>query len=330
MVSVMGAGLDRIHRKIKSFNKKYYLNIFVRGIILSLAILFSYFLLAAVLEHNLWLSPMSRLSIVIIFIGVAAFCIFRFLKEPLQWWLVNRGLNEEQSAKIIGHYLPHAKDGLLNLIQLAASGKNSALAYASIDQRSKEFDPVPFEDFIKLNENKRYLKYLFVPVLLILAILVFNKSILTQSAERIVHFNRQYSPKAPFTFSVSNSLKGFYNENYVLDVQLLGQALPQDLYLVTGNQRLKFDRGNSANSFSYTFENLQNEFDFQLEAAGFFSDVFHMNGISRPELSGFNVDLQFPKYIERKNERLLNAGNLEIPEGTEVHWNISTENANQA
>ena len=47
----MGAGLDRIHKKIKAFNKKYYLNIFVRGLILSLSILFSYFLLAAVLEH---------------------------------------------------------------------------------------------------------------------------------------------------------------------------------------------------------------------------------------------------------------------------------------
>jgi hypothetical protein len=55
--------------------------------------------------------------------GVALFCLFKFLKEPLQWWLINRGLNEEQSAKVIGNYLPNVKDGLLNLIQLAASGK---------------------------------------------------------------------------------------------------------------------------------------------------------------------------------------------------------------
>ncbi|MFI5132649.1 MAG: hypothetical protein ACHQFX_21780, partial [Chitinophagales bacterium] len=146
----MGAGLDRIHKKIRAFNKKYYLNIFVRGLILSLSILFSYFLLAAVLEHNLWLGPAARLIIFITFFGVALFCIFKFLKEPLQWWLINRGLNEEQSARVIGNYLPNVKDGLVNLIQLAASGKNSALTYASIDQRSKEFDPLPFDDFINL------------------------------------------------------------------------------------------------------------------------------------------------------------------------------------
>ena len=325
----MGAGLDRIHKKIKAFNKKYYLNIFVRGFILSLSILFSYFLLAAVLEHTMWLGPAARLIIFITFFGVALFCLFKFLKEPLQWWLINRGLNEEQSAKVIGNYLPNVKDGLLNLIQLAASGKNSALTYASIDQRSKEFDPVPFDDFINLNENKKYVKYLLVPLIIIIAILFVNRSILTQSTDRIVHFTRSYSPKAPFEFSVSNSLTGFYNENYTLQVQLVGDALPEDLYLINGNQRIKFDK-TEASTFSYTFENLQNEFDFQLEAAGFFSDVYHLSVISRPELSGFNVDLLFPRYIGRRSESLLNAGNLEIPEGTVVSWKLATENATRA
>ena len=326
----MGAGLDRIHTKIKAFNKKYYLNIFVRGVILSLSILISYFLLAALLEHNLWLGPLARLFILIAFFATALFCILKFLKEPLQWWLVNRGLSEEQSAKVIGSYVPGVKDGLLNLIQLAASGKNSALTYASIDQRSKEFDPVPFDNFIDLNENKKYVKYLAVPLLIILAILLFNRSILTQSADRIVHFTRKYSPKAPFTFSVPKSLTGFYNEDFTVEVTLTGDALPRDLYLINGNQRLKFDHTPKANVFAYTFENLQSEFDFQLEAAGFFSDTYHMSIVIRPELSGFNIDLQFPAYIGRKNERLLNAGNLEIPEGTVVNWRLSTQNAERA
>jgi hypothetical protein len=326
----MGAGLDRIHQKIKAFNKKYYLNIFVRGVILSLSILISYFLLATVLEHNLWLGPIARLSIFIAFFGIAIFCILKFLKEPLQWWLVNRGLSEEQSAKVIGSYLPGVKDGLLNLIQLAASGKNSDLTYASIDQRSNEFDPVPFDNFINLHENKKYVKYLAVPLIIIFAILLFNRSILIQSTDRIVHFTRKYSPKAPFTFSIPKSLTGFYNEDFTVEVTLSGDALPRDLYLINGNQRLKFDHTPQANIFSFTFENLQSEFDFQLEAAGFFSDTYHMTIVNRPELSGFNIDLQFPKYIGRKNERLLNAGNLEIPEGTVVNWRLATQNAERA
>jgi hypothetical protein len=325
----MGAGLDRIQKKIKSFKKKYYLNIFVRGAILSLSILFSYFLLATVLEYNLWLGPIVRLSIFLLFIGVAIFCIYKFLKEPLKWWLVNRGLSEEQSAKIIGNYIPTVKDGLLNLLQLSASGKDSALTYASIDQRSKEFEPVSFDGFINLHENKKYIKYLLIPFAIIIGILIINESIITQSTHRIIHFNRKYSPKAPFAFSITNNLTGFYNESYTLQVELNGDALPSDVYFTSQDQRLKLDK-TSSNSFSYTFENLQNEFDFQLEAAGFFSDVFHMSIANRPALSSFNVDLIFPRYIQRKNERLQNAGNLEIPEGTVVNWKLSTENADKA
>ncbi len=325
----MAAGIDRIQKKIKAFKKKYYLNIFVRGAILSLSILFSYFLLATVLEYNLWLGPWARLLIFATFLGIAIFCVIKFLKDPLQWWFANRGLSEEQSAKVIGNSLPNVKDGLLNLIQLGTSGNSSALTYASIDQRSKEFEPVAFDSFINLNENKKYIKYLLVPVIIIVSILIINESIITQSADRIVHFSRQYSPKAPFTFNIANSLTGFYNETYTLQVTLAGKALPLDVYLINGNQRVKFDR-TADNSFSYTFENLQSEFDFQLEAAGFFSDVYHMSVVNRPELSGFNVDLQFPRYIQRKNETLLNAGNLEIPEGTLINWKLSTENANRA
>ncbi len=325
----MGTGLDRIHKKINSFKKKYYLNIFLRGAILSLSILFSYFLLATILEHNLWLGPWARLSIFIVFFAIAIFCILKFLKNPLQWWVSKRGLSEEQSAKVIGNYLPSVKDGLLNLIQLESSGNNSALTYASIDQKSKEFDPVAFDAFINLNENKRYLKYLLIPVVIILSILIINKSIITQSANRIVHFNQKFSPKAPFSYNILNALTGFYNEDYKLQVKLVGEALPADVYLINGNQRIKLEREN-ASSFSYTFENLQKEFDFQLEAAGFFSDGYHLSIVNRPELSGFNIDLNFPRYIQRKTETLLNAGNLEVPEGTVVNWKLSTEHADRA
>ena len=53
----MGQDVERIHQKIKSFKRKYYFDLSLRGLILSILILSSYFLVAAVIEHNLWLSP---------------------------------------------------------------------------------------------------------------------------------------------------------------------------------------------------------------------------------------------------------------------------------
>ncbi|HEY9047337.1 MAG TPA: hypothetical protein VIN08_15635 [Ohtaekwangia sp.] len=326
----MGTGVEQIHEKIRSFKRKYYLNIFVKGTILSLAILASYFLIATLIEYNLWLSPWARFLIFFTFIGVAFFCTYRFLKEPLGWWIARRGLNEEQSAKIIGKHVPSINDKLLNLIQLDASKSSSALTYASIEQKSKDFAPLQFDSFIDIGENKKHLKYLLIPFAAIFGIIFFNSSILTLSTQRIVNFTRQYSPQAPFEFLVDQkSLTAFYNEDLDVNIQLNGKAIPEDAYLVAGDQRLKLEAKTNG-EFVYHFEKIQQAFDFQIEAAGFFSEVFHVSLINRPELTQFTIDLEYPRYLQRSSERLVNSGNLEIPEGTQVHWNLSAANTGHA
>jgi hypothetical protein len=326
----MGEGIAGIHHKIKSFKRKYYLNIFIKGSILSLSILIGYFVLVSLLEHNLWMGQWTRLLIFLSFFGIAGFCLIRFLNQPLQWWLAHRGLNEQEAAKIIGKRIPTVKDRLLNLIQLSSSGGESALTFASVRQKTREFEPLTFDSVVDLSENRKYLKYLAIPVFIVLLILVINRNIITQSTSRIVHFNREYSPAAPFTFEVLNeSLVAFYNEDFSLKVKLDGSAVPENAYVISKNQRLKLT-ATGDNEFVYVFERLQQPLELQIEAAGFFSDPVKINLVSRPELLRFNVELEYPRYIQRRNEKLANAGNLEIPEGTLVRWKLNTLNAESA
>src|SRR3954468_7253693 len=99
----MSDGVGSIHEKIRSFQRKYYLNIFIRGTILTLSILIGYFVLASLLEHNLWMGQWLRLVIFLAFFGIAAICVYKFLSQPLQWWIAKRGLNDEEAAKLIGN-----------------------------------------------------------------------------------------------------------------------------------------------------------------------------------------------------------------------------------
>jgi hypothetical protein len=200
----MSDGVGNIHDKIRSFQKKYYLNIFIRGTILTLSVLIGYFVLASVLEHNLWLSPAARLLIFVAFFGVAGFCGFRFLNQPFKWWLAKRGLNDEEAARLIGKSMPGVNDRLVNLIQLSSSPGDSALQYASIQQKTQEFAPLNFETVVDIRENRKYLKFLIVPVAIVALILIFNQNILFKSTDRIVHFNREYTPEAPFKFVIEN------------------------------------------------------------------------------------------------------------------------------
>jgi hypothetical protein len=326
----MSDGVGSIHEKIRSFQKKYYLNIFIRGTILTLSILVGYFLLASLLEHNLWLGQWFRLLIFLTFLGVAGICVFKFLNEPFKWWLAKRGLNDEDAARIIGGSLPSVKDKLVNLIQLSSTGNASGLTYASIQQKTHEFEPLSFESVIDLKQNKRYLKYLVVPVSIVLIILLINQNILFQSTKRIVHFTTEYSPQAPFSFVIKNeTLTAFYNENFTIKLRLEGDAVPSSAYLISKNQRFKLE-ASADGQLEYTIERIQQPLQFQIEAAGFFSEPYTIDVVNRPEVSQFTVELEFPRYIQRKNEKIVNAGNLEIPEGTLVRWKLKASYAEKA
>jgi hypothetical protein len=322
--------LKHVQQKVAAFRKKYYLNVFLRGSLLSASILLGYFVLASLLEYALWLDSSLRLLLLGVFIATAIFCLYKFLKKPLQFWFARKGLNDVQSAEIIGQQLPQIKDRLVNFFQLSAQAHSSALGYASVRQKAVEFAPVSFDSIIHFSENKRYLKYLAIPVLLVAVILLVNHTILTQSSARIINFNQQFSPQAPFTFTITNtSLTAFANEEYTLGVLLAGGALPSDAYLVQGNQRMKM-LSVGEGQFSYQFDRLHSDVSFQIEAAGFFSNPYNIVVVARPELIAFNVALTYPNYLQRNPEKITNAGNLEVPEGTNIRWNIESNATKQA
>lgn len=326
----MGEGINRINEKLNSFTRRYYLNLLIRGSILSLSILLAYFLIASLIEYNLWLGKGGRFVIFASFFAVAAFSIFRFLREPIAWWIYKKGLRQEESAKIIGRFFPDVSDKLLNLIQLASTQNRSALLDAGINQKTVSLQHVAFEQAIDLRENKKYAKYFLIPFFLILLLLLINQGIFTQSTRRIVQFNQEFSPQAPFQFIVQNeSLLAFFNEDFTLKIKMEGEALPASVYIVSGEQRWKMESA-GLGLFTYTFDNIQNEIDFQLDASGFFSDRNKIQLISRPELTQLKVTLNYPGYLRLKYQELNNAGNLEIPEGTNVTWKIGAAHTQKA
>jgi hypothetical protein len=322
-------GINQIHQRVAAFKRKYYANLFLKGSLLTLTFVLGYFLIAALLEYNLWLGREARFLIFASFFGLVAFCLFQFLKEPLTWWLYKKGLGEEDSAKLIGNYFPTIGDRLLNVLQL--SEKNAgALAEAGIFQKANTFKDISFESAIDFKTNTKYLKYLAAPVALCVLLLVIDRGIFTQSTQRIVQFNQEFSPQAPFSFSVEKeSLTAFFNEDFTLRLSIEGSAIPETAYIVSGSQRWRMESLGTG-KFSYLFEKVQSEIDLQFEASGFFSSPYKIQLINRPELIKINVELLFPRYLGKTPERLTNVGNLEIPEGTKVSWLVGTSSTSKA
>src|SRR6185312_6563390 len=113
-----------------------------------------------------------------------------------------------------------------------------------------------------------------------------------------------------------------------LDVKLDGNKLPADVYVETTNNTFKLDK-ETISRFHYLFTNLQQNTFFKLTGNGFTSATYEIKVNLRPSLLHFDVDLIYPAYLHKKNERLPNAGDLTVPAGTVVNWEFHTQNATE-
>lgn len=319
---------SHIQSKLRSYRRKYYLNLALRGLIISLGLTLSIFLVANTLEYSFRFGSLVRAALLFSFIGIAAYALSKFVFIPLYRLLsAKHGMTDEEAASKIGTAFPEIGDKLLNIIQLQKY--HGALVEASIGQKTESIQRYEFQDAVDIRQNTRYLKYLFIPLLIFILLLLIAPSFLTSSSTRIIRFNNDFVPEAPFQFHLlNNELLAFKNEDFNLSLELDGSAIPENAYIISNDRKIKMAKTGPAD-FVYSFKKIQDDQTFRFEAAGFTSSSYSIKVVSRPDLRNFNVYLDYPAYLHKKNERLNNVGNLQIPEGTTVKWQLKTLQSDQ-
>src|SRR6195952_1342818 len=318
--------------KINIFIKKYYFNNFLRGLIFLGAGLFSAYVVITLSEYFGNFNTLFR-SILFYFFILLNLALIGWLVIPslLAWLKLGKTLTHDQAAEIIGRYFTDVDDKLLNTLQLKKQAitdeRHRALIEASIDQKIELLKPVSFPSAINIKENSRYLKWIITPVAVICVIALAAPSVLTESTKRLIRHNEYFAPVAPFKFIVQNpSLSVVQGQDLKLDLKLEGDKLPADVYLETANNTFKLDKENISR-FHYLFTNLQQNTYFKFIGNGFSSAVYEIKVNLRPALLHFDVQLNYPAYLHKKNETLANAGDLTVPAGTVVNWHFHTQNA---
>ncbi len=310
-----------VFRNIQKYKRKFYLNLLLRGAIWSLAVILAVFLVVTFTEYFAHFSKAVRAGLFFGFILVASLVLWRWILSPL-WKLftLERSFSDEEAARQIGSSFPAVRDKLINLLQLQNnSSSQGQLLMASIQQKSNEIGPLRFDTAISYQSNTRYLKYLLPLLLLFLAAALFLPGLFTDSAGRIVRYQQDFTPEAPFRFVLQNEeLQAFRNEDYTVNLDFEGGTQPQTAYMWLNGRRIKMQQ--QAGGFTYTFAKVQEDKEIYFEAAGFESGRYRLKVVERPALQNFQVELFYPAYLQKKNERLSNVGNFQIPEGTEVNW----------
>ena len=314
--------MQALIKELQQYKRKYYLNQLLRGVLVGSALLLTAYLFVNTLEYFGRFPGAVRAVLLFSFLSLSLFTLFYWILRPVGKLAgLSKSLSDEDAASQIGHYFPEVADKLLNTLQLSrlSASSNNSLLLASIEQRSAQLSVFRFPEAIDLRENRKYLRYLLPPLLLLLLLSFVWQGFIQEGTTRLLYYNQSFAPQAPFRFELkNNSLEAFRNEDFELDLQLKGQSLPQEVYLWVGNSRYKMKK--DKDGFSYTFSKIQKVPSFYFEAAGFYSDSYTLTLRERPSLNNFSVSLSYPAYLSKGKEEIKNIGNLTVPQGTQIEW----------
>lgn len=318
---------DQLILKIDQFTRKFYINQLIRGALYFTGLLTLVFLAYNLLENQFYFSKSVRTVLSFSYLGLFGFSLWYWIITPLMhYFQLGKLISHEEAAKIIGTHFSDVEDKLLNVLQLKSQSVNysdRSLIEASIQQKSVELNPIPFVQAIDLQKNRKYIQYAIAPLLILFSLLVWAPGMIQKPTQRLIQINKDFEKEAPFHFKLeSEELHVEQNGTFELKIKIDGSTTPAEAYIDVDHfqYRLKKDR---PDEFSYTFSNVQKDLPFKLFAGNIVSPEYTLKVIMKPVIQSFQVHLEYPGYIGKKNELLENTGDLIIPVGTKVRWNFN-------
>lgn len=318
-----------IYQKLEAFIRKFYTNELIRGTIFFIGLGLLYLLFTLFIEYFLWLKPIGRTILFWTFIGVEVFLLFRFILFPLfKLFKLQKGIDYNQASTIIGSHFIEVSDKLTNFLQLSNPNDlevKSELLLASIEQKANALQPIPFGNAINYSRNRKYFPLALIPIFLFLVFyLSGNSSVISQSLNRVVHFNSIFIPPAPFNFVVLNpSLQTEQGKDFIIRIKAEGKVVPENVMIFIDTESY-FMESSKSGEFEFKIVKLSKNTLFHVEGNSIASQDYELKVISVPSIVNFEMELNFPSYLNKKQETIKGNGNAVIPEGTRVTWKMNT------
>ncbi|MDF1698537.1 MAG: DUF4175 domain-containing protein [Saprospiraceae bacterium] len=320
--------------KLDRFIRKYYINKLIKGAFYTLGLIVALFLLFNILEYYFYFGTGVRKLLFGSFILTSIGALALWVIVPLsKYFKLGQTISHEQAANIIGDHFQGVEDKLLNVLQLKKQAESSAhvqLIEASIDQKTETITPIPFRTAIDLRKNRKYLvKYAVPPLLLFLFILFAAPSIIKEGTHRLINNGQTFEKEAPFKFVLEDKAPTVVQfDDYNVQIKIEGEVLPNEAFIEIDNFQYRLQKV-EADRYSYTIRNVQKNTPFRVFSGKVSSEENLLKVLAKPNLSNFNIELDFPGYTKRKDEVVENLGDLVIPEGTQVKWSFNTLNTEQ-
>ena len=316
--------------ELDKFTRKFYLNECIKGLILFVLIGVFYFLVISCAEYFAFFPTTVRTVVFYTSIVLAAVALVKYILIPFfQMHKIGKVLTHTEAARIITQFFPEIKDTLLNTLELTddASLADNTLAVAAINQKIAALRPIPFESAIDFKKLLRYWKYFVALLLAIVLVSIFYPRAIADGAKRIVNHNEFFEKPAPFTFILDNdTLSVIKGDDFTISMHVEGRFVPERINISVGGNNFLMTK-KTASSFEYVLRGCNNSIQFSFNAEDISSQVFRLQVFPLPQLLNFGISATVPQYTGIDNVNVSNTGDITIPAGTNIVWNVETADA---
>ena len=323
---------NELINKLDKFIRKYHTNLLIKGLLWFISGFAGLFLVFVLLEYFGYFNTTTR---AILFYGFLVFNLvffILFVARPGAGILkLGKRISFGEAAKILGkHFKYEIDDKITNTLQLKKyldeNPGSADLIIAGIEQKSTKLKNVPFSNAVDFKVNMKYAPYALVLFIILVVGWHLFPFVFKESAGRIIRYEEQYERPAPFQINIINKmpLKAVKNERFKLEIQAEGNVLPAhvDISFRNVSQRMV---SKDKNTFEYEFRSVNEPIQFYLSAGNYNFGPWFIDVISRATLKNFSIIANYPDYTGLGQENFLNIGDIEVPLGTKLRWEVYTE-----
>ncbi len=327
-------GFNIIIEKLEAFIKKYYLFKIAKGLLFVLGLYVLVVLFESLVEYFNYMNAVAKTLIFYLSISIFLLLfIYYFILPFLSLFKLRNHLSYSDAAKIISKHFPDIKDRLLNALELYEINQRNHISddllIASISQRSNELSPLPFKHAVNFNYVKRNLLFFAGSIVILTFIFAFSPKVLTEGTSRLIDYKGYYERESPFRFNLLNtSLICEKGKNFKVQLKVSGEYIPENTYIKIGDNQFLMEPAKQLGFFEFELRNINNSIGFQFFADNYHSQKFNITVLPAPVLKSFSIDIVPPSYTGVESSKVLNAGDITVPFGTDIRWNFNTLNVN--
>jgi hypothetical protein len=312
-----------IEQKLKKYIRRYYHLKIAYGLLTVLisvlaSLLFSFLV-------NEFLEPgIITLRILVFALGAGnLFLLIWLVFIPVMrrtGWL--KGLNYHDASKAISARENSVKDNIDNILELEREKIPENVLYDfAIDQKSEKIKWIDFNRTISLKSILKQGVRAGITIITIVLIYLIWPDFISKGYQNVIQGNSSVNAVISYEFEILNKeLKVESGKDFELQFRITPEV--KEALIKTGE---KSERALWTGSYySYTFKAVNNPINFRISTGNSLSRSYTLQILQRPEVSKIILKVSPPLYTGISDFIQENEGNIEIPEGSAIQFDITT------